>query len=157
MATPEQRAMVGRLVRRRRETKEIFLVDFWNDGEHAGGCIAGGRKYFHVNNRGDVEPCVFCHFASDNIRERPLREILNSGFFRAIRARQPYHEDLRRPCILIDSPHVLREVVAATNARGTHPEAESLLDEFAPALDRYAREFGEVLKGEAKSSWTMHI
>ena len=157
MATPEQRAMVGRRVRRWRECKEIFLVDFWNDGEHAGGCIAGGRKYFHVNNRGDVEPCVFCHFASDNLREKPLREILGSGIMTAIRKRQPYHEDLRRPCMLIDNPHVLRDVVAETDAYPTHPGAESLITKFAEPLDEYAKAFGEVLKDEEKSTWTMHI
>jgi hypothetical protein len=132
-------------------------VDFWNDGEHAGGCIAAGRKYFHVNNRGDVEPCVFCHFATENIREKPLREILACDFFRALRDRQPYHEDLRRPCVLIDAPHVLREVVAETGARPTHPGAESLLTEFAPFLDDYTREFSEVLKDEETSNWKMHI
>jgi MoaA/NifB/PqqE/SkfB family radical SAM enzyme len=157
MPKPEQRAMVGRRVREIRATKEIFVVDFWNDGEHAGGCIAGARKYFHVNNRGDVEPCVFCHFATDNIREKPLREILGSPFFRAIRSRQPYHKDLRRPCILIDAPAVLREVVAETGAHPTHPGAESILTTYAQALDEYTDAFGKVLKGEKKSDWVMHI
>jgi hypothetical protein len=100
----------------------------------------------HINNKGDVEPCVFCHFATDNIRETPLKEALASDFFRAIRARQPYHEDLRRVCIMIDNPSALREVVADTGARGTHEGAENLIHELAAPLDRYATNFGEALR-----------
>ena len=146
MPTPKQRVELSRRLKHWRETKEIFLIDFWNDGEHTRGCIAGGRKYFHINNRGDVEPCVFCHFATDNIRETPLKEALNSAFFRGMRARQPYNEDCRRPCILIDNPRHLRELVAETGARGTHPGAESLVTDLADQLDQYAREFGEAVK-----------
>ena len=46
-------------VRKFRQTKPIFTMDFWNDGEYAGGCIAGGRRYLHINADGDVDPCVF--------------------------------------------------------------------------------------------------
>ena len=30
-------------------------LDFQNDGEYVGGCIAGGRRYLHINAKGDVE------------------------------------------------------------------------------------------------------
>lgn len=146
MPTPKQRVELSRRLKHWRETKEIFLIDFWNDGEHTRGCIAGGRKYFHINNKGDVEPCVFCHFATDNIRRTPLKEALNSAFFRGMRARQPYNEDCRRPCILIDSPQQLRELVAETGARGTHPNAESLVTTLADQLDKYARDFADAVK-----------
>ena len=33
-----------------------MLLDFQNDGEFVGGCIAGGRNYFHINANGDAEP-----------------------------------------------------------------------------------------------------
>ena len=38
----------------------------------------------------DVEPCVFVHFAADNIKEKSLMEVLNSDFFKGFRKRQPY-------------------------------------------------------------------
>jgi MoaA/NifB/PqqE/SkfB family radical SAM enzyme len=59
LATPEQRAYMYRRVREIRSTKPIFAMDFWNDGEYTGGCIAGGRNYLHINAAGDVEPCAF--------------------------------------------------------------------------------------------------
>ena len=34
--------------------KPIFMLDFQNDGEYVGGCIAGGRRYLHINANGDV-------------------------------------------------------------------------------------------------------
>lgn len=145
MPTPEQRVALSRRVKDLRARKPTVLIDFWNDGEFSGGCIAGGRKYLHINNKGDVEPCVFCHFAADNIRQKPLREAIGSDFFRAIRDRQPYNPDLRRVCIMIDNPGVLREVVAKTGARGTHEGADTLIHEFAPSLDQYAEEFGKAL------------
>lgn len=61
LLTPEQREHVYRAIRDRRDSKHgkpIFTVDFQNDAEFVGGCIAGGRNYFHVNSEGDVEPCV---------------------------------------------------------------------------------------------------
>jgi len=156
MPTPDQRVEMSWRLKRYRETKRILLIDFWNDGEHAGGCIAGARKYLHINNRGDVEPCVFCHFATDNIRETSLAEAMNSAFFRAIKSRQPYNEDLRRPCIMIDNPHVLREVCAETGARGTHPWAESMIYEFAGALDDYAAAFGRAVADRGPTTGFQH-
>ena len=40
------------------KVKPIFLLDFWNDGEYVHGCIAGGRRYLHINANGDVEPVL---------------------------------------------------------------------------------------------------
>jgi len=156
MPTPEQRVFLSKRVKETRSTKPIMVMDFWNDGEHAGGCIAGGRKYLHVNNRGDYEVCVFCHFAKDNIKDKTLVEAIGSDFFREFRSHQPFNKDLRRPCIMIDNPHILREVVAKTGAYGTHPGATTMINEFAPMLDKYAEEFGEALKNAPVSKYTLH-
>jgi MoaA/NifB/PqqE/SkfB family radical SAM enzyme len=146
MLSPEQRVELSRRLKDLRRRKPLLVLDFWNDGEYTRGCISGGRKYFHINNRGDVEPCVFCHFAADNIRETPLAEALNGPFFRTIRAAQPFDPDYRRPCMLVDKPEVLRRAVAETGAHPTHPGAEGLITELAPFLDQYAEGFHEALK-----------
>ena len=143
MPTPEQRDVFRRRVRYVRNNYPIFVGDFWNDGYFVGGCIAGGRHYLHINANGDVEPCVFCHFAVDNIKEKSLREVLNSDFFRAIRARQPYFDNLLRPCMLIDAPWVLEEVVTKCGARPTHPGAETLITELKEPLREYTKEYSK--------------
>jgi MoaA/NifB/PqqE/SkfB family radical SAM enzyme len=124
-----------------RETWPIFIGDFWNDGYYVEGCIAGGREYIHINANGDVEPCVFCHFAVDSIQGKSLKEVLNSDFMKAIRARQPYRENLLTPCMLIDEPDVLREVVRRCRAYPTHDGAETLITELRDAIDKYASEY----------------
>ncbi len=35
-------------------TKPFFTMDFQNDAEFVGGCIAGGRHYLHINANGDM-------------------------------------------------------------------------------------------------------
>ncbi len=141
MPTPRQRDWLRRRVLEIRETKAIFVGDFWNDGYYVEGCIAGGREYIHINANGDVEPCVFCHFAVDNIKGKTLKEVLNSDFMKAIRSHQPYRENYLTPCMLIDEPDVLREVVAKYRAHPTHEGAETLVTDLKDEIDRYAREY----------------
>jgi hypothetical protein len=126
----------------------MLLADFWNDGPLTGGCIAGGRSYLHVNSSGDVEPCVFTHFAVDNIAQKSLCEALQSDFFKAIRSRIPYCENYLRPCMIIDHPAMLREIVGSFSARPTHPGADALLDDLKDELDRYAARYGEIADAE---------
>ena len=141
MPTPEQRNWLRKRTRELRDARPIFIGDFWNDGPYVHGCIAAGREYFHINANGDVEPCVFCHFAVDNIRDTSLREAINSPFLKRIRSFQPYRENLLTPCMLIDAPDILRQVVSEFNARPTCEGAEEITKDFAPDLDRYAQEY----------------
>ncbi len=142
MPTPEQREYLRvNGAERIRKDKPLFVMDFWNDAPHVGGCIAGGRAYLHITSTGDVEPCIFTHFAADNIKDRPLTEVLKSPFFRAVQSRQPFSDNLLRPCMLIDEPHVIRDIVCNTGAHPTHPGAEDLITSYAAAIDAYAADF----------------
>ena len=149
MATPEQRNRMRERLVYFRATKPMLFVDFWNDGCLTQGCIAAGRKYSHVNARGDVEPCVFCHFASDNIKEKSLLEALNSPLFREIRSHQPFSENYFRPCLLMDHPQQGREFALQLAKYFTHEGAERLFTDFAQAIDDYAKAYGEI----AEAAW----
>jgi hypothetical protein len=96
-----------------------------------------------------VEPCIFTHFAADNIKEKPLTEVLKSPFFRAIQTRQPFSDNLLRPCMLIDEPHVIRDIVRSTGARPTHPGADDLITSYAEAIDDYSAGFKTI----ADAAW----
>ena len=100
--------------------------------------------YFHINAQGDVEPCVFCHFASDNIQGKSLLEVLDSPFFREIRYRQPYLKNLLRPCMLIDCPEIGSEMVSLPGTYFTHPGAETFFSHLSQSIDQYAREYGAI-------------
>ena len=153
MVTPEQRSRARERLAYFRATKPMLFVDFWNDGCLTQGCIAAGRKYFHVNARGDVEPCVFCHFASDNIKEKSLMEALNSPLFREMRSRQPFSENLFRACLLIDHPEQGRELALRHAKYFTHEGAEQLFTDFAQAIDDYSEAYGEI----AEAAWKEKI
>ena len=144
MPTAEQRAFRREELVKRRKRHDMLLADFWNDGPMVGGCLAGGRIYLHINSDGEVEPCVFAHFAVDNIRDKPLADILRSPFFAEIRKRQPYDDNLLRPCMIIDVPEVLREVVTVCGAHPTHLGADAVIHELASEMDRYSESYHEL-------------
>lgn len=136
MLKPEQRAELARRVNELRIKKPLFIVDFWNDGTYSGGCIAGGRRYFHINAKGEAEPCAFVHFAVDNIKNKTLDEILHNSLFKTYQDKQPFTKNLMCPCPIIDNPRELREIVKESTALATHDGAgEILKGETAERLD----------------------
>lgn len=144
MPTPEQRDFMRRSTAEFRATKPMLFIDFWNDGPMISGCLAGGRKYFHINANGDIEPCVFCHFAVDNIRRTSIKEALGSPLFRKIREKQGEHDNLLRPCMLIDHPEVGRELFRTEGAYSTHDGAAEIFTDLAREMDDYAGRYGEI-------------
>jgi MoaA/NifB/PqqE/SkfB family radical SAM enzyme len=144
MPTPAQRDWMRRRTIDYRATKPLVMIDFWNDGPIISGCIAGGRKYFHVNANGDIEPCVFCHIAVDNIRSTTINEALKSSLFRRIRQRQGEHDNLLRPCMLIDHPEVGREMFNEVDVYSTHDGASEIFTGLADAMDDYAGRYAAI-------------
>ncbi|MDO9067955.1 MAG: SPASM domain-containing protein, partial [Deltaproteobacteria bacterium] len=144
MPTPEQRDGLRRTVVDYRATRPMLFIDFWNDGPMISGCLAGGRKYFHINANGDIEPCVFCHFAVDNIRRTTIHEALASPFFTRIRAKQGEHDNLLRPCMLIDHPATGRELFDSEGAYPTHEGADEIFTGLAERMDDYSDHYAEI-------------
>ncbi len=125
MVTADQREYMYNKVREFRRTKPIFALDFWNDGEYIDGCIAGGRRYLHINANGDIEPCAFIHYSDSNIHEKTLIEALQGPLFQEYRKGQPFSDNMLRPCPLLDNKNRLAEMVEASGAHSTdleHPE-----------------------------------
>lgn len=119
MATAEQREFMYRQIRAFRRTKPIFTLDFWNDGEFVNGCIAGGRRYLHINANGDIEPCAFIHYSDSNIKDTKILDALRRPLFMQYRQHQPFNANHLRPCPLLDNPGALAEVVDAAGAHST--------------------------------------
>jgi len=119
MVSPEQREFMYHQIRAFRDTKPIFTMDFWNDGEYADGCIAGGRRYMHINANGDIEPCAFIHYSDSNIREKTLLEAYKSPLFMAYHRNQPFNDNMLRPCPLLDNEGRLAQMVDESGAHST--------------------------------------
>ena len=115
--TPEQRTHMYRWLRKMRNSKTgkpMFVIDFQNDAEYVGGCIAGGRNYFHINSAGDIEPCVF----------------INNNHL--------------RPCPMLENPQCLRKMVKETGAKSTDLLAPEDVDTLCSRCDKFAAEWAPV-------------
>lgn len=144
MPTPEQREYMYHRVREIRGFtggKPIFAMDFQNDGEYVGGCIAGGRNYFHINSNGDMEPCVFIHYSDSNIREKTLLEALCSPLFMEYHRRQPFNHNHLRPCPMLENPQILPEMVRRSGAHSTDLQSPESADHLCDKCAAYAREW----------------
>ena len=149
LPTPEQRKTVYERIRAYRKTKPIFSMDFQNDAEYVGGCIAGGRNYLHINAAGDVEPCVFIHYSNVNIHDHTLLEALKSPLFMAYHDGQPFNENMLRPCPMLENPERLREMVKKTGAKSTDLQSPEMVDHLCDKCWPYA----ESWKPAAEELW----
>ena len=141
LPTPEQRTEAYRRIRRNRAEKPLFAMDFQNDAEFVGGCIAGGRTYLHINANGDVDPCVFIHYSDSNIREKTLLETMKSPLFMAYHDGQPFNDNMLRPCPMLENPEKLRAMVKSSGAHSTDLQSPETVDHLCAKCDRYAAEW----------------
>ena len=150
LPTPEQRTEVYNRIRAFRQTKPISSMDSQNDAEYVGGCPAGGRRYLHINARGDVEPCVFIHYSNVNIRNCTLLEALKSPLFMAYHDGQPFNGNMLRPCPMLENPEKLRKMVHDTGAVSTDYESPEAVDTLCDRTTPYA----EAWKPQAEKLWS---
>jgi hypothetical protein len=119
VCTPEQRDYVREKILAYNEKHDIAIIDFWNSGHMAAGCVGASTGFVHINSRGDIEPCAFCHYSDSNIHEVSLIDALSSRFFKEFRGSQPFSDNPLRSCPLIDVPEKLVEVVEKSGAHST--------------------------------------
>ena len=134
----EQREFMYHRIRDLRATKPIFAMDLQNDGEFVGGCIAGGRRYLHINANGDCDPSVFIHYSDSNIREKTLLECLRSPMFMAYHDGQPFSDNHLRPCPMLENPEKLRQMVEKTGAKSTDMQSPESAEHLCAKCDAYA-------------------
>lgn len=94
MVSAQQRKFMYEQVRRFRESKPVFTLDFWNDGEYSEGCLAGGRVHLHINAGGGCEPCAFIHYSGTNIHTHTLLEALQTPLFTACKNGRPWNKTI---------------------------------------------------------------
>ena len=155
LPTMEQREYIYKRLREIRALeggKPIFLMDFQNDGEFVGGCIAGGRNYFHINANGDAEPCVFIHYSGANIRQNTILECLQQPLFQAYRDNQPFNDNMLRPCPMLENPEKLQQMVKESGAKSTDLQSPESAEHLCAKCEEYAAEW----KPHADKIWAEH-
>lgn len=143
LPTPEQREIMYQKIRSYRSTKPIFTIDFQNDGEFSGGCIAGGRSYLHINANGDIEPCAFIHYADSNIKQKTLLEAYQSPLFMAYKEGQPFNDNLLKPCPMLENPECLMKMVKRTGAHSTDMQSPEEVEGLYLKCKPYANRWNE--------------
>jgi len=138
LPSPEQREKMYHTIRGYRQTKPIFTIDFQNDGEFVGGCIAGSRSYIHINANGDMEPCAFIHYSDSNIKEKTLLEAYQSPLFMSYRANQPFNDNHLMPCPMLENPEALRDIVRISGAKSTDMQSPENPDDLCEKCRPYA-------------------
>ena len=152
LPTVEQRTYMHHRVREIRNMEHgpgLFTMDFQNDGEFVGGCIAGGRNYFHINANGDAEPCVFIHYSNGNIRENTILEILKQPLFMAYHNNQPFNDNMLRPCPMLENPEILQKLVKESGAHSTDLQSPETPEHLCGKCVAYAEKWAP----EAERLW----
>ena len=149
LPTPCQREAVYHRIREFRNSKAIFSIDFQNDAEYVGGCIAGGRNYLHINAKGNVEPCVFIHYSNCNIHDTSLLDALKSPLFMAYHDNQPFNDNMLRPCPMLENPEKLQAMVRQTGAVSTDYQSPESVDHLCGKTTPYAENW----RGTADRLW----
>lgn len=139
LPTPEQREYVYHQIRHLRATKPLFSMDFQNDAEFVGGCIAGGKRYLHINANGDVDPCVFIHYSNANIRSCTLLEALQSPIFMAYHDNMPFNDNMLRPCPMLENPEFIEKMVRETGAHSTDPMSPESVEHLCSKTCAYSK------------------
>lgn len=147
LLSPEQRIYMKNKIREIRGVeggKELFAIDFQNDGEFTEGCVAGGRRYCHINAAGDVEPCVFIHYSGANINGKSLLECLRQPLFLKYYEGQPFNNNHLRPCPMLENPEILQKFVKESGAHSTDLEEPESAEHLCAKCVEYARNWAPV-------------
>lgn len=144
----EERAYVRNRINHYCERHDFTIIDLFNNGHKAYGCVGAGNGYIHINASGDVEPCAFCHYSDSNINHVSLTEALRSPFFRAFRNAQPFSNNSLRPCPMMDVPDAIVKVVEENGARSTHVSSPESAAEFSNKVKEIAKEWEIYAKKE---------
>ncbi len=136
MLTPEQR--LGLFQREEKIIREhnIFMVDFWNGGPYAVGCISAGRPggYFYIDWNGNMAPCAFFPYYLANVYDvykegKTINDVLLSPYFSSIRKWQNDYG-------YAQPPEKVQNYIVPCIMRDHYETAHSLISEFgAKPLD----------------------
>lgn len=98
--TQKQKEALPLLLNGLRNKYNGLFFGFPGDEDIFGGCLAAGRGFIHINPQGNIEPCPFAPFSDANIKEKTLKEALQSEFLMNIRNNHHLLKEGQGGCIL---------------------------------------------------------
>ncbi len=147
----EERAYVRNTINDYCKRHDFTIIDLFNNGHQAYGCVGAGNGYIHINANGDVEPCAFCHYSDSNLHEMSLQKALQSPFFRAFRNGQPFSKNPLQPCPMYDIPDAIVQVAKKTGAKSTHFSSPESPEAFAHKVNKISKDWDMAAGEEYKT------
>jgi MoaA/NifB/PqqE/SkfB family radical SAM enzyme len=117
--TPDDLSFKKGLIEKSVVEARPVLLNLPPDEYKEGKCQSAGRGLIHINADGFVEPCPFCHFASDNVKDTPLVNALGSGFLRSLRDSFGPGRTPSGGCLLFENSAEVAAIAAKTGAFST--------------------------------------
>lgn len=108
----EREYLAAEIERLRKEAPEMVFVSFPGDEKSSGGCLAAGRGFFHINSHGGAEPCPFSPYSDVNIKDKSLRDAMNSPLFTALRSGDVLADDHNGGCVLYEKREQVEALLA---------------------------------------------
>ncbi len=96
---------------------DIVLIDAYWDGEGNGLCPAATGLSHHINASGYIEPCPVIQFATDNVVDKPLKDIYDSSLF--LRDMKEEIPKKTSGCIIMEDPQWLVDFTEKHKAKDT--------------------------------------
>jgi MoaA/NifB/PqqE/SkfB family radical SAM enzyme len=134
---PDQLVRVRKFVVEMRARMPIAMIDAYYDHQGQALCPMATGISHHINPRGDIEPCPIIQFATENIRDGNLHEVMS---------RSPFLKDFRelsaratRGCVVLERPDLVRDLVKKHGARDTTSRgtAWAELEAMQPRVSQY--------------------
>jgi MoaA/NifB/PqqE/SkfB family radical SAM enzyme len=134
---PDQLVRVRKFVVEMRARMPIAMIDAYYDHQGRALCPMATGISHHINPRGDIEPCPIIQFATENIRDGNLHEVMS---------RSPFLKDFRelsaratRGCVVLERPDLVRELAQKHGARDTTSRGTALaeLEAMEPRVSQY--------------------
>ena len=101
-----------------------LVMNFPADEYDGGTCQAAGTGFIHVNADGFVEPCPFSHYARENVRDKPLHEILGGPFLSTLRREVTQLPNPLGKCLLFEHQTEVAEIARRTGGFPTERSSE---------------------------------
>lgn len=118
--TDQERSYLdSEIIRLRQELQDMVYVSFPGDEKASGGCIAAGRGLFHINSRGDAEPCPFSPYSDINVRDTSLKEAMQSKLFQALRKENLLEDDHAGGCVLYEKQSQVESIMTRLTRPGS--------------------------------------
>jgi len=101
--TDKERLILEKKIEELRKVFEnIVFLSFPGDEKYAGGCLAAGRGFFHINAKGNAEPCPFSPHSDINLKECSIRQALKSPLFKKLKDNEMLLGEHDGGCLLFE-------------------------------------------------------